>query len=127
MAEDDERRSRGLRGRIRRLIRRVARGPQAPTGPAQISFNGREPVTVPHGITVLHAATRADVDISHYCGGMASCGTCRIEIDEGAGALSPIEAREQMVLGYESASAGSRLACQARILGPVSVKVPRWF
>lgn len=120
----------GLRSRLRRFARRVVKGaPAQPsaTAPAQIVFNERAPLAVPDGTTILVAARSADVDISHYCGGMASCGTCRIVVREGAENLSPIQPREHMVLGHESASAGDRLACQARIRGPVSVKVPRWF
>lgn len=126
MANDDK--PGGLRSRFRRLARRVVRrNPPHPTGEAQVTFNGGAPAVVPAGTTVLVAARHQDIDISHYCGGMASCGTCRVVIREGADNLSPIEPREQMVLGHESASSGDRLACQARILGPVSVKVPRWF
>jgi len=128
VSDSDKPTRRGLRARLRGLVRRATAGERAaPRGPAQISFGSQPAVEVPHGTTVLHAATRNNVDISHYCGGMASCGTCRISIAEGADNLSPIEGRELMVLGNEAATAGDRLACQARIQGTVAVKVPRWF
>jgi ferredoxin len=90
---------------------------------------GQAPVEAlqPGGISLLAAAARAGVDIDHYCGGQCSCGTCRIEIIEGSANLSEQDGMEQMVLGSANVAAGNRLACQARILGPVRVRVPQWF
>lgn len=67
------------------------------------------------------------LDLSHYCGGTCSCGTCRVEILLGAEHLSSPRGNETMVLGAEHLLAGDRLACQARVLGPVVVRVPEWF
>jgi ferredoxin, 2Fe-2S len=134
MTEQDNSRRPRLRAGLRRLAQRLLRpeegggGSDASTSrPAQVTFSGRPPVEAPPGITLLHLARANSIDLSHYCGGMASCGTCRVEILRGAENLSPIDGRERMVLGYESATAGHRLACQARVQGPVEVKVPRWF
>jgi 2Fe-2S ferredoxin len=73
--------------------------------------------------TVLQAAVSQGVDLSHYCGGTCTCGTCRVRVLRGAANLSSMEGREQMVLGYEAAQAGDRLACQARVRGPVEIEV----
>jgi 2Fe-2S ferredoxin len=67
------------------------------------------------------------VDLDHYCGGQCACGTCRVEILEGAQNLSAQDGMEQMVLGSTHVAAGNRLACQARLLGPVRVRIPEWF
>lgn len=116
-------------GLLRRGLRRLAgRGRRAsPRGPAEVRFEVPRgaPVTVevPAGTTLLHAALDAGVDLSHYCGGTCSCGTCRVEVRRGGEHLTRVEGREQMVLGYEGTQAGDRLACQARVQGPVTIAV----
>lgn len=98
-----------------------------PTGPVPVRFEGRGEGSVPAGSTLLAAAVALDTGLSHYCGGHGTCGTCRVEILDGAGALSPMEGRERMVLGQEKARLGHRLACQAKLRGRVVVKIPDWF
>ena len=68
-----------------------------------------------------------DVDIASYCGGHCSCGTCRVDILHGAEALTPRQGQEAMVLGSAQVAGGERLACQARVLGPVTVQVTERF
>lgn len=127
------RRGLSLAGRVgRRLVAGGQRDKPVPTEPVPVRFVSQQgdPVgsgPVEGGISVLAAAMRLDVRISHYCGGMCSCGTCRIEVVEGAENLSYARGNEQMVLGAERAAGGDRLACQARVLGPVVVRVPRFF
>jgi len=120
-----------LRGRLRRATNRLlGKRPSQKTHndlQATLVVNDDSPISVRAGDTLLTALINNGYDISHYCGGMASCGTCRIVIRDGSPHLSKIQGREQMVLGYESAEAGDRLACQARIHGPVTVEIPRWF
>jgi len=93
----------------------------------EIEFVGHGQGSVAAGLTLLGAARQLDVDLSHYCGGTCSCGTCRVEIQAGAASLSQPSPNEAMVLGAERVRAGDRLACQARVLGPVVVRVPDWF
>ena len=129
---DDSRRRTTL-SRIGGMLRRGARKVRGrhdaapPSVPVLLELEGHGVVEVSSGTTILAAACQAGVDVPHYCGGTCSCGTCRVEIVSGADKLSPAAGREQMVLGAERTRAGDRLACQARILGPVSVRVPDWF
>jgi ferredoxin len=88
---------------------------------------GDQTVSVARGATVLEAARLARVELRHYCGGNCSCGTCRVEIVHGERALSPVASMEAMVLGDAARRRGDRLACQAEILGPVTVHVPEFF
>lgn len=78
-------------------------------------------------LTVLAAAAAQGVELDSFCGGRARCGSCRVEITDGADALGPLSPVEQMVLGAARAAAGDRLACQARVRGPVRVRVPLRF
>ncbi len=101
-------------------------------GPFDVSFlcddSTGQPATVSvaHGATLLSAARTAGLELPHYCGGQCSCGTCRIRVLDGAAHLSRQESLEQMVLGSSHVAKGGRLACQARIEGPVRVHIPRW-
>ena len=82
---------------------------------------------VRRGATLLEAAESAGIELRHYCGGNASCGTCRVEIRGGGRGLSRPEPMEVLVLGAEAAGRGDRLACQAVVKESVSVHVPAWF
>ena len=79
------------------------------------------------GTTLLEAASLLDVELSHYCGGNCSCGTCRVEIMAGARHLSKQRTAEKMALGAAHTAAGHRLGCQTQVLGPVTVRIPDWF
>ena len=117
-----------LRSGLKRAAARLSKRSSAiPAGPFLLTVEGSAPIEVKGGTTVLAGAVLNGIDISHYCGGMASCGTCKVSVVTGAENLLPADGREQMVLGSQSTASGDRLACQARVVGPVTVKIPRWF
>jgi len=117
-----------LRGLLRaggdRLKSKLARELPVPES-ATVSF-GEVTGEVPGGISLLAAAAHLDVDLDHFCGGQASCGTCRVQIVRGADKLSSRRGPESMTLG-QRADSGDRLACQARVLGDVVVQIPAFF
>ena len=57
-----------------------------------------------------------DADVPYSCRS-ASCGTCRIEIIEGADALSEPEEDEREVIDLFGDNEKTRLACQTKIVG----------
>lgn len=75
------------------------------------------------GETLLAAALRHDVDIRHDCGGRGICGTCRVEVLDGAGTLSAVTDPERKHLS-ELLGEGWRLACQSTPSGAVRLRVP---
>jgi ferredoxin len=79
-------------------------------------------IDVPGGTTLLDAAIEADADLNHYCGGMCSCGSCRLEIISGE--VSAIEAMEVATLDIVREGEADRLGCQTRALGDVVVRIP---
>ncbi len=99
---------------------------RAPSGPLEVVFDGRV-VPATEGATLLDVATQAGVDMRSYCGGNCSCGTCRVEVLNGAENLSRAEPMEKLVLGMSAEGRGDRLACQAQVLGRVEVRIPEWF
>ena len=113
---------------MKRLIKRLlSKGRSVKKKKIQVHFEGYPIITTASGQTILNIAKRHDVDISHYCGGICSCSTCRIEIVEGAQNLSSMQAREKLVLGVEKSQKGHRLACQAKAIGDVHITIPAWF
>jgi len=64
--------------------------------------------------------------VKQVCGGKGLCATCHVKVDAGMASLTPITAREKQTLSIISgADATSRLACQAKVIGPgVVVNLP---
>lgn len=81
-------------------------------------------IEVPLGSSLLEAALRANVDLASLCGGRGVCGKCKVQVIDGFNNLSPYTNVEKMFLEREKIDVGFRLACQARLLGPVVVKIP---
>lgn len=112
-----------LIGALQQLLGRTAPVIEAP----RLQMDGGPAGPVEPGTTALAAALALGVDVDHFCGGKASCSSCRVEVLEGAEHLSPMSPRERMVLGPARAGAGDRLACQAQIRGPVRLRLPARF
>jgi 2Fe-2S ferredoxin len=79
-------------------------------------------ITVRPGTTLLDAGRRAGVQIRTRCGGKAGCLMCKVTVKDQNG-LSPMKQNERIKLG-SLAEDGSRLACQAAVVGNVEVEVP---
>lgn len=114
--------------RSRNLARKLRNSAPIPknTGPVTVEF-GDLSIEVPAHTTILEAAIQLDLDLDHFCGGNCSCGSCRIQVIQGGTNLSAPRPNEQMVLGPEAEEKGDRLACQARVSGPVSIVIPEFF
>lgn len=88
----------------------------------------RETLTreVPEGTTLLDAARSAGLPIARACGGRALCGRCDLEILEGRGCLSTESPDERETRERDALPAARRLACQARVHGPVRATTGYW-
>ncbi len=84
-------------------------------------FNKR--VKVRAGTTVADAADAHNVPIRSDCGKNGICGKCRVEVDDPSG-LTPVGKTEAKMLSEQDLAGSIRLACQARITGPVTITVP---
>lgn len=76
------------------------------------------------GARLLDAAEEGRVNLRHVCGGNAQCTTCRVQVREGKQNLTPINDKESRRLPDERLAADWRLACQARVHGSVTVRIP---
>jgi len=89
---------------------------------------------VEKGRTIKEASVALGVDIEGICGKKATCGKCKVRVEEGAfekygiqssqGHLSPMTSSEGNFFSLDQKNAGYRLACQTHILGDIVVFVP---
>lgn len=78
-------------------------------------------VEVPEGRVLMAAARQAGVHIEAPCGGQGWCGRCRVVATGELSAHTPDELR---LLRPDDLADSVRLACRARALGDVVVRVP---
>ena len=77
----------------------------------------------PEGTSLLEAIQRGSHPIATSCGGVATCGLCRITVKEGKEHLTPINTGELTHLGSVAKILGLRLACHAKLTGTGDVRV----
>jgi ferredoxin len=78
------------------------------------------------GEDLLEIFQANDVPIATSCGGVATCGLCRIKVVTGGEALTPIRPQEIIHLGNVAKITGQRLACQSKVHGEgeIVVEIP---
>ncbi len=74
------------------------------------------------GATLLEAAARAGAGLDSICGGSGICGKCRVVVQDGMQSLSAPSDAEKKFIGPEDTPV--RLACECRIYGDATVRVP---
>jgi adenylate cyclase len=85
-----------------------------------ISYPGRS-VQVPRGWTILEASRAFHIPHASMCGGKGRCSTCRIRVLEGSDFCPPPNTNEIATLEKIRASSDTRLACQLRPRGNISI------
>ena len=110
--------SRELAARFAARLSEVASRPD--TVPIRLSG---EKLDARAGGTLLAAAVKNGVRMMHACGAQTLCATCRVKVTDGAENLTPMSGKEKLSLRYHfSMSPRVRLACQARVIGPVEAE-----
>ncbi|MEJ5357318.1 MAG: ASKHA domain-containing protein [Desulfobacterales bacterium] len=74
---------------------------------------------VPRGATLLDAARAGGLYLNASCNGKGLCGKCKLIVESGA-----VEAAPNPLLSDAEKARGMVLACQARVLGEVRVRIP---
>ncbi len=64
--------------------------------------------------SLLDVALNNKLEIGHSCGGMGSCGTCRVIVLEGLELLNPRNEVEQEIADTRGFQPNERLACQTQ-------------
>ncbi len=76
-------------------------------------------IEVSEGDSLIRTALQAGVHINASCGGEGVCAKCRVQVEQGEVSEGLSER-----LSPEDIEAGYRLACQARIKGDATIRVP---
>ena len=76
--------------------------------------------------TLLDVARAAGFPVASACAGDALCCRCGLEIRAGRDHLSDEDAEETRRKAMNRIPAEWRLACQARVRGPVTARAPYW-
>jgi uncharacterized 2Fe-2S/4Fe-4S cluster protein (DUF4445 family) len=94
-----------------------------PTSSVRVDLEpvGRRAVVEP-GTTLLSAAQSSGVGLVSICGGMGTCGSCRVRLVSGS--LTPLTLVEQGELSAAEIEAGYRLACQSQVVSDVRIDIP---
>ncbi len=74
--------------------------------------------------SILDVALNNKIEISCSCGGMASCGTCRVIVTEGLELLEERNELEKEMADSRNFKPEERLACQTTPKRGLKVKIP---
>ena len=77
---------------------------------------------ISQGETLLSAAQSVGVELQAVCGGVGTCGQCKVRLT--AGSLSAPTSQEREKLAQELLEVGCRLACQAIPVSHVTLEIP---
>ncbi len=99
----------------------AARTVLLPAHPVTITVNERTTIAGTTGEKLLSILTRAGIPIPSACGGLGTCGQCRVEIAAGRSEPLPTEVAS---LGPKQVALGLRLACQVVVRDRLSIKLP---
>lgn len=104
------------------VVLMVAKAQLVPAADVKIIINGdtENPIVTQAGGTLLGALAEKKIFIPSACGGMGSCGVCKVHVHSGGGAMLPTEK------GYISrgeAREGCRLSCQVKLKGDMEIEV----
>ncbi len=91
-------------------------------GLVRVEFVGHLAQEIESGHSLLQSARAMGVNIPSYCSGDSNCGICQVEVLKGGQNLSAIRSKEEAALAGR-AGGRLRLACQSRVLGPVTVRI----
>lgn len=103
------------------LVISLARSRLVATGEVDIRVNDRRTIRATLGARLLPSLTDGGIRVPSACGGIGTCGQCRVHVLEGGG---PVLATETARLPKRDILDGVRLACQVTVREAMSVRVP---
>ncbi len=87
----------------------------------RITYDDGTRATAPAGMTLLEISRSNGIPHTALCGGRGRCTTCRVVIEDGGEDLPPASPAEQYSLDAVGAGTSTRLACQVRPTGPLTI------
>jgi len=76
-------------------------------------------INVSEGANLLEVSKRADLYVNASCNGKGSCGKCKLIVESGV-----VDHEKTSLLTRKEQEKGYVLACQAKIIGDISVRIP---
>ena len=76
---------------------------------------------VEHLALLTETLSSAGILITVPCAGNGTCGKCKVQVE---GTCQPLTTQEQSLLSPEEQAQGVRLACQAQVMGDVTLTIP---
>ncbi|MDH5675945.1 MAG: NADH:ubiquinone reductase (Na(+)-transporting) subunit F [Myxococcales bacterium] len=101
----------------------VARNKLVPSGEVTITVNDdpNKALKTQSGGTLLGTLSANRIFIPSACGGKGSCGVCKVNIQEGGGAMLPTEEGH---ISRGEAREGCRLSCQVKVKDDMKIELP---
>lgn len=90
-------------------------------GQVDVNVNDERKIEVQVGTRLLAALADAGIHMPSACGGVGTCGQCRVCVTKGGGAALPIETAR---ITKREIMDGMRLACQVPVKQDMAVRVP---
>ncbi len=87
----------------------------------------KKPVEVQaaEGESILDLCHENDIHLHNNCGGVCACSTCHVYIEEGMDFLPEMTDKEEDFVDRAiNPRIESRLGCQCKVHGPVTVRIP---
>jgi 2Fe-2S ferredoxin len=81
---------------------------------------------VPDGANLLRTTLDARMPLASSCDGTGVCRACRVRVVAGKENLSPLSHVEQVARASGELDVDERYACQACVLGPVTITTSYW-
>ena len=103
------------------LVILAARSRLVAAGATEITVNDRRTIVAEAGSKLLAALADAGIDLPAACGGIGTCGLCRVTVRAGGGPPLPVELSR---LAKRDIVGGIRLACQVTVSREMAIAVP---
>ncbi len=97
-----------------------ARRMLVPSGECEIRVNEKLKLNASIGQRLLDVLSPAGINLPTACGGVGTCGLCKLRITHGGGQAVP---QEVALLSRKEARRGARLACQVSVMEAMDVEV----
>jgi len=104
------------------------RKPVDPKQPLSMKFlPGEIVVQASQTETILEALTEAGIEMDNSCGGMGTCGTCRVFVEKGLEKLGPRNDPEAELAQDRKFAENERLTCQNFVKDGLVLRKPESY
>jgi Na+-transporting NADH:ubiquinone oxidoreductase subunit F len=104
------------------VVLMLAKAKLVNSGEVTIVINGEtdKPLKVAAGSSLLSTLAEQKIFVPSACGGMGSCGVCKVHVHDGGGAMLPTE---KGFISRGDAREGCRLSCQVKVKQDMKIEL----